>query len=55
MIPLVAKNPEFKALHNYYINRKNNPLKRKPSLKQIEYNPQKLINYISFLQLKEAI
>lgn len=71
MMPLVAKNPEFKMLHEHYKNRKDNPLKKKQSLillccklirilytimtKQVEYNPQKLINDISNLQLKEAV
>jgi transposase len=71
MMPLVAKNPEFKMLHEYYTNRKDNPLKKKQSLillccklirilytimvKQVEYNPQKLIRDISNLRLKEAV
>ena len=71
MMPLVAKNPEFKILHKYYTNRKDNPLKKKQSLillscklirilyaimtKQVEYNPQELIRNISILQLKEAV
>lgn len=71
MMPLVAKNLEFKMLHEHYKNRKNNPLKKKQSLillccklirilyaimvKQVEYNPQNLIKDISLLQLKEAV
>lgn len=59
MMPLVSKNNEFKMLHEYYTNRKENPLKKKQSLillccklirilfaimnKQVEYNPEKLI------------
>lgn len=31
-IPLVAKNPEFRALHEYYTIRADNPLKKKQSL-----------------------
>ena len=31
-MPLVAKNPEFKALHRYYTTRTKNPLKKKQSL-----------------------
>ncbi|MBC8060699.1 MAG: IS110 family transposase [Clostridiaceae bacterium] len=70
MMPLVAKNPEFKMLHEHYKNRKYNPLKKKQSLillccklirilyaimvKQVEYNPQNLIKDISLLQLREA-
>lgn len=30
--PLVASNPTFKALHNYYTTRPNNPLKKQQSL-----------------------
>lgn len=71
IMPLVAKNHEFKMLHEYYKNRKENPLKKKQSLillccklirilyaimtKQVEYNPQKLIKDISIQQLKEAV
>lgn len=71
IMPLVAKNPEFKMLHEYYKNRKENPLKKKQSLillccklirilyalmtKQVKYNPQKLIKDISIQQLKEAV
>lgn len=32
VMPLVAKNPEFKALHHYYTTRQHNPLKKKQSL-----------------------
>ena len=28
-IPLIATNPEFKSLHEYYTTRANNPLKKK--------------------------
>lgn len=31
-MPLVATNPEFKALHHYYTTREQNPLKKKQSL-----------------------
>ena len=31
-IPLIAKNPEFHALHEYYTTRANNPLKKKQSV-----------------------
>ena len=31
-MPLIANNSEFKELHNYYIGRKNNPLKNKQSI-----------------------
>lgn len=32
IMPLVAKNPEFKELHVYYTTRANNPLQKKQSL-----------------------
>lgn len=32
VLPMVAKNPEFKALHQYYTQRSINPLKKKQSL-----------------------
>lgn len=31
-IPLVSKNPEFRALHEYYTTRADNPLRKKQSL-----------------------
>ena len=31
-IPLIAKNPEFRSLHEYYTTRTNNPLKKKQSV-----------------------
>ena len=62
IMPMVATNKEFKALHQYYTTRANNPLKKKQSLialccklirvlyaigtKGIAYNPQKLMNDI---------
>ena len=62
IMPMVAKNAEFKALHQYYTTRTNNPLKKKQSLialccklirvlyaigtKGVAYNPQKLMNDI---------
>jgi len=64
IMPLVSKNNEFKMLHEYYTNRKENPLKKKQSLillccklirifftiitKKVEYNPQKLIRDTGF-------
>ena len=64
IMPLVSKNDEFKMLHEYYTNRKENPLKKKQSLillccklirifftiitKKVEYNPQKLISDTGF-------
>ncbi len=32
VIPLVAKNEEFRAIHQYYISRDKNPLKKKQSI-----------------------
>jgi transposase len=62
MLPLVAKNAEFNALHKYYTTRKDNPLKKKQSLialcgrfikiaytlitRNAEYNPAKAIGGI---------
>lgn len=62
IMPMVAKNKEFKVLHEYYTTRANNPLKKKQSLialccklirvlyalgtKGVAYNPQKLMNDI---------
>jgi transposase len=62
ILPMVAKNNEFKLIHKYYTNRTKNPLKKKQSLialmaklikiiytlikKNIEYDPSKLINDI---------
>jgi len=64
IMPLVSKNNEFKVLHEYYTNRKENPLKKKQSLillccklirifftiitKKVEYNPQKLMKDTGF-------
>lgn len=62
MLPLVAKNAEFRTLHEHYTSRANNPLQKKQSLillgcklirvifallkKQIAYDPKKMINDI---------
>lgn len=70
IMPLVSKNDEFKMLHKYYTNRKDNPLKKKQSLillcckliriffaimnKQVEYNPQKLIKDTGFALLAKV-
>ena len=61
-MPVVAKNPEFRRLHQYYTTRAQNPLKKKQSLillcckliriifalmkKQVAYDPQKMMNDI---------
>nr|WP_192934935.1 MULTISPECIES: transposase [unclassified Coprococcus] len=59
---LVAKNPEFRELHNYYTTRRLNPLKKMQSLmaisaklirvfyamltKGVEYDPKKMVSDI---------
>ena len=59
---LVAKNPEFRELHNYYTTRRLNPLKKMQSLmaiaaklirvfyvmltKGVDYDPKKMISDI---------
>ena len=61
-IPLIAKNPEFKSLHEYYTTRANNPLKKKQSViviscklirvfyailaNGVTYDPQKMLSDI---------
>ncbi|MCK8828587.1 IS110 family transposase [Natroniella acetigena] len=68
MLPLVAKNEEFKTLHEYYTTRPNNPLKKKQSLialccklirilfalwkKQVEYDGEKLMKDIKCSNLQ---
>jgi len=63
MMPLVAKNAEFRELHRYYTGRRDNPMKKKQSLivlccklirvlfamitKNIEYNGEKLMKDIN--------
>ena len=58
-IPLIAVNPEFKSLHEYYTTRTNNPLKKKQSViavscklirifyailtKKVEYSGEKML------------
>jgi len=62
ILPLVATNPEFRELHQYYTTRPQNPLKKKQSLillcckvirifyalltKPVAYDPQKMMNDI---------
>ena len=70
MMPLVAKNDEFKMLHKHYTTRRENPLKKKQSLillccklirifyalinKRVAYSPERLLKNISYLQLQDA-
>lgn len=69
MLPMVAKNKEFKALHEYYITRKQNPLKKKQSIialcgklirvlytlgtKQKEYDANDVLGPVRQAQLQE--
>lgn len=61
-IPLIATNPEFRALHEYYTTRSENPLKKKQSViaiscklirvfyailvNRVTYDPQKMMSDI---------
>jgi len=61
-IPLIALNPEFRSMHEYYTTRANNPLKKKQSViaiscklirvfyailaKGVTYDPQKMMSDI---------
>ena len=70
IMPVVAKNAEFKELHNYYTTRVQNPLKKKQSLillcckmiriffalltKGTAYDPQKMMKDIKRPKLQEA-
>jgi transposase len=70
VLPLIAQNPAFKALHQYFITRNENPLKKKQSIialccklirilfavgkKQIEFDPVRMLNDIPHLRLMKA-
>jgi len=70
MLPIVAKNEEFKALHEYYTTREHNPLKKKQSLillccklirifhtlltKNVTYDPKKMMSDIKRLSMPVA-
>lgn len=70
IMPVVAKNTEFKELHHYYTSRSTNPLKKKQSLillccklirifyallnKGVAYDPQKMKNDIRRQELQEV-
>jgi transposase len=69
MLPMVAKNQQFKALHEYYTKRKQNPLKKKQSLialcgklirvlytlatKQKEYDANEVLGPVRQAQLQQ--
>ncbi len=69
VMPMVAKNEEFKALHRYFTTRNQNPLKKKQSLialcgklvrvlhtlgtKQIEYNANEVLGPVRQAQLQQ--
>ena len=70
ILPLVNHNPAFKALHDYFTTRKENPLKKKQSLialccklirvlfaigkKQVAFDPEKMLNDIPHFNLQHA-
>lgn len=70
VMPMVAKNAEFKALHHYYTKRSQNPLKKKQSIvalcgklirvlhtlgtKQIRYNATDVLGPVRQSQLQMA-
>lgn len=70
VMPMVAKNTEFKALHHYYTKRSQNPLKKKQSIvalcgklirvlhtlgtKQIRYNATDVLGAVRQSQLQIA-
>ena len=70
ILPLVNHNPAFKALHEHFTTRKENPLKKKQSLialccklirilftvgkKQVAFSPEKMLNDIPHFRLRNA-
>lgn len=70
ILPLVNHNPAFKALHEYFTTRKENPLKKKQSLialccklvrilftvgkKQVTFSPEKMLQDIPHFRLQNA-
>lgn len=70
IMPMVAKNNEFKALHQHFITRTENPLKKKQSLialcnklirllftlgkRQVAYNPVQCLGDVRLQQLQEV-
>lgn len=71
MLPMVAKNEEFKALHKYYTTRSQNPLKKKQSIialcgklvrvlytlgtKQKEYNENDVLGPVRQAHLQQRV
>ncbi len=69
-ISLVGKNAEFRAIHEYYLTRKENPLKKMQSVvavacnilrvfytiltKGVDYDPLKLLSDIRRPQIQAA-
>lgn len=70
ILPMVAKNTEFKAMHRYYTTRRHNPLKKKQSIialcgklikvlytlgtRKIAYNPKDVLGPMRQAQLQMA-
>lgn len=70
ILPLVANNPAFKALHNYFTTRNENPLKKKQSLialccklvkvlftiakKEVPFSEERMLSDIPHFQKQEA-
>ena len=69
-LSLIGRNPEFKAIHEYYRTRKENPLKKMQSVvaiackvirifyviltKGVDYNPEKMMGDIRRPQIQAA-
>ena len=69
-LSLIGRNPEFKAIHEYYRTRKENPLKKMQSVvaiackvirifyviltKGVDYNPEKMMGDIHRPQIQAA-
>lgn len=70
ILPLVNHNPAFKAMHEYFTTRKENPLKKKQSLialccklirilfkvgkQQVAFSPEKMLSDIPYFRLQSA-
>lgn len=70
ILPLVNHNPAFKAMHEYFTTRKENPLKKKQSLialccklirilfkvgkQQVAFSPEKMLSDIPHFRLQSA-